>query len=128
MPPPMRRLSAAGLLLLSLLVGLYPVARLMLGDGPPSWPRVAVPQIGRITAVAAVAAVVAMLVAPIAPTIRLSLALGGFVVGFTTTAGAAMLAYQRWRGGERSRLPLRSPGRAGSDWPSPHLYSSVMRR
>jgi len=110
MPSPMRRLSAAGLLLLSLLVGLYPVARLVLGDGPPSWPRVAVPQIGRIMAVAAVAAVVAMLVAPIAPTIRLPLALGGFVVGFTTAAGAAMLAYQRWRGGTFSAsAPLARP-------------------
>lgn len=71
---------------------------MVLGGGPPSWPRVAVPQLGRITAVAAAAAVVALLVAPIAPTIRLPPAIGGFVVGFTTPAGAAILAYEIWHG------------------------------
>ena len=99
MPAPMRRLSGAGLLVLSLLMGLYPVARLTLGGGPPRWPRLDPPQIGRAAAVAGVATLVALLVAPIAPTTRLPLALGGFVVGFTTAAGVAMLAYQRWRGG-----------------------------
>jgi dienelactone hydrolase len=111
MPSPTRRLSAAGLLLLSLLVGLYPLARVLLGGNPPSWPRFAMPPIGRTVAVA-VAAVVAMLVAPIAPTTRLPLALGGFLVGFTTAAGILMLAFHRWRRGTfTASAPTAQPGR-----------------
>ena len=98
-PSPMRRVSAAALLMLAFLVGLYPVARVLLGGSPPRWPRIAQPAIIRIVAVAVVAAGVAVLVAPIAPTVRLPLALGGFIVGFTATAGVAMLAYHRWRDG-----------------------------
>ncbi len=96
-PSPMRRLSGAALLMLSFLVGLYPLARILLGGGPARWPLLAQPAIGRTVAVAAVAAVVAMLVAPIAPTTRLPLALGGYIVGFTSTAGVVMLAYHGWR-------------------------------
>jgi hypothetical protein len=110
-PLPLRRLSAAGLLLLALLVGFYPAARILLGGGSAAWPRLAVPAVGRIVAVG-VAAAVAVLVAPIAPTMNLPLALGGYVVGFTTTAGVAMLAYHRWRG--RTQLaaaPIARPGR-----------------
>ena len=107
MPAPMRRLTGAALLVLSLLMGLYPVARLVLGAGPPSWPRLDAPLIARVAAVAGVAAVVAIVVASIAPTSRLPLALGGFIVGFTTAAGVAMLAYQRRRGGGP---PVARPG------------------
>jgi pimeloyl-ACP methyl ester carboxylesterase len=111
MPWPPRRLSGAGLLLLALVVGLYPVARLVLGGCSPRWPRIAVPGIGRIMAVAGVAAAVAVLVAPIAPTIRLPLALGGYVVGFTTVAGAVMLGYDHWRGRRPSApVPVDRPG------------------
>lgn len=122
-PLPMRRLIGAGLLLLALLAGLYPVARLALGDSPPnpvappvlgespsSWARFAVPQIGRSIVVAAVAAGVAVLVAPLAPTNRLPLALGGFIVGFTIVAGAAMLAYQRWRRDASATAPIARTG------------------
>jgi hypothetical protein len=62
--------------------------------------------------VAAVACLVAALVAPIAPTIRLPLALGGFVVGFTVVAGVAMLAYHRRRTGTWSATaPVTRPSR-----------------
>lgn len=100
MPWPLRRPGAAGLLLLALAAGLYPAARLVLGGGPSRWPRIAVPwpQYGHIVAVASVAAVVGVLVAPIAPTIRLPLALGGFIVGFTLAAGAVMVGYDHWLG------------------------------
>jgi dienelactone hydrolase len=98
-PSPVRRLSAAALLMLAFLVGIYPLARILLGGDPPRWPRLAEPAIGRILAVAAVAAAVATLVAPMAPTTHLPLALGGYIVGFTSTAGAAMLGYHRWRAG-----------------------------
>ena len=113
LPAPMRRLTGAGLLLLALLIGLHPVARLLLGGGKSSWPRLDggkaswprldVLQIGRAMIVAAVAAAVGLLVAPIAPTVRLPLALGGFIVGFTGATGVAMLAYQLWRGRGRER-------------------------
>ncbi len=102
MPSPVRRVGAAVLLLLAFLVGLYPIAWLVLGGRPPHWPRVAVSPLIRIVIVAAVAGLVAALVAPIAPTIRLPLALGGFVLGFTLTGGVAMLAYHRWRTGTLS--------------------------
>jgi dienelactone hydrolase len=97
MPSPIRRLTGAGLLLLALAVGLYPLARVLLGAEQSGRPRVALPLIGRAVAVAAVAAGVGVLVAPIAPTIRLPLALGGFIVGFAMATGAVMLVYQRWR-------------------------------
>jgi hypothetical protein len=107
----MRRLTGAGLLLLALLIGLHPVARLLLGGGKSSWPRLDVLQIGRAMIVAAVAAAVGLLVAPIAPTVRLPLALGGFIVGFTGATGVAMLAYQLWRGRGRGRERERATGR-----------------
>jgi len=111
-PSPMRRLSAAALLMLSFLVGLYPLARILFGDGPPRWPRLGQAAVGRIVAVAAAAAVVAMLVAPIAPTTRLPLALGGYIVGFASTAGVAMLGYHRWRAGTFSAAaPMPRHGR-----------------
>jgi dienelactone hydrolase len=108
MPSPMRRPSAAGLLLLCLLAGLYPLARLVLGGGPAKWPPVAVPELGRIVAVAAAAATAAMALAPIALTVRLPLAVGGFLVGFTTIAGAGMLGYCRWRAFSAS-VPIARP-------------------
>jgi len=110
MPSPMRRVSAAALLLLTLLAGLYPVARAVLGGGRRGWPRPDLPQLGRVIPVAAVAMAVAMPVARIAPTIRLPLALGGYVVGFLTAAGVVLLAYQRWRGSTPSApAPITRP-------------------
>jgi dienelactone hydrolase len=110
-PSPVRRLSGAALLMLSFLVGLHPVARLLLGGGPPRWPQIAPVATGRIVAVAP-AALVAVLVAPIAPTTRLPLALGGYITGFTLTAGVTMLAYHRWRAGTYSACaPVTRHGR-----------------
>jgi len=101
-PSPMRRPGAAALLMVSFLVGLYPVARMTLGGTPPRWPVLPPAASGRIAAVAAAAALVAMLVAPIAPITHLPLALGAYIAGFTTTAAVAMLAYHRWRAGTYS--------------------------
>jgi len=53
-----------------------------------------------------------MLVAPIVPTTHLPLAVGGYVVGFMSIAGVAMLAYHRWRTGTFSATtPLTRHGR-----------------
>jgi dienelactone hydrolase len=117
-PAPVRRLCAAGLLMLAFLLALYPVAWLLLG-GPPRWPPVARrivawPACGRIVVVAAGAALVATLVAPIAPTTRLPVALGGYLVGFTTTVGLAILAYHRWRGGISASAPDPAPSSAAA--------------
>jgi dienelactone hydrolase len=95
-PSPVRRVRAAGLLLLALLVGIYPLAWLMFGARPAHWPRVAVSPLIRIVIAAVIAAFLGVLVGP---TVRLPLALGGFVVGFTLTAGIALLVYHRWRTG-----------------------------
>jgi dienelactone hydrolase len=97
LPAPTRRPTATVLLLLAFLVGLYPLAQLLLGNGPGRWPRVVVAQTGRSAAVAGVSAVAATAVAPVAPTTRLPLAIGGFLVGFTLTAGLTMLGYRQWR-------------------------------
>ena len=97
-PAPMRRVGGAAVLLLALLIGLYPVARLLFGAARAGWPRLSVPQVGPTVAVAAAATAVAALVAPFLPTSRLPLALGGYIVGFTATAGAVILGYRRWRG------------------------------
>jgi len=111
-PSPVRRVGAAGLLLLAFLVGLYPLAWIVFGGDPTRWPRAAVSPLIRVVVLAAAAAVVGVLVAPIAPTINLPLALGGFVVGFTATAGIAMLAYHRWRTGTfAASAPIAAHGR-----------------
>jgi dienelactone hydrolase len=98
-PSPIRRVGTGGLLLLAFLLGLYPLAWVLFGGRPARWPRVAVSPLTRVVIVAAVAAVVGALMAPLLPTINLPLALGGYVVGFTLTAGIALLAYHRWRTG-----------------------------
>jgi dienelactone hydrolase len=96
-PAPIRRVSGAAVLLLALLAGLYPVARLLLGAVRGSRPRFLGPQLGLTVAVASPAAAVAALVAPL-PTNRLPLAVGGYVAGFTGLAGIAILGWHRWRG------------------------------
>ncbi|MFB9317633.1 alpha/beta hydrolase [Cryptosporangium minutisporangium] len=109
-PSPLRRAGGAGLLLIALLIGLYPVARLLFGPAVSGWPSFAVPRFGRVLAVTAVAAVVAALVAPFLPTTRLPLAVGGFVVGFTGVAAGVMLVGARVRRVDRSsRLPAGVP-------------------
>jgi dienelactone hydrolase len=112
MPAPIRRLAGAAALTLALLAGLYPVARLLLGAAQASRPRFLGPQIGVTLAVAIPAAVIAALVAPLLPTNRLPLAVGGYVVGFTGLAGAAILGYHRWRGAVfPAPAPVTPPGR-----------------
>src|SRR5687768_7848061 len=71
MPSPIRRVGGAAVLLLALLAGLYPVARLLLGVVRAGWPRILGPQLGVTLAVSAPAAGLAALVAPVLPTNRL---------------------------------------------------------
>ncbi len=123
-PSPMRRLSAAALLMLSFLVGLYPLARILLGDSPPRWPRLAAagrPHRGRRGGGR-----------------RRGHAGGTDRANHPPAAGAGRL-YRRVHEHRRSsrcwgitagarapsRLPLRSLGTAGSGSPSPHPSSSA---
>ncbi|MFB9361557.1 dienelactone hydrolase family protein [Actinoplanes nipponensis] len=108
LPSPIRRLAGAGALVLALLVGLYPLARLLFGDARSGWPRFPVARLGETVAVAAAAAAVGALLAPVLPTDDLPLAVGGYVVGFTGVAGALILGYHRWRG---TSTPVERPGR-----------------
>jgi dienelactone hydrolase len=100
LPSPVRRLAGAGVLMLALLAGMYPLARLLFGAGggrnAPGRPTV------RALVVAVVATAVAAPIARLLPTNHLPLAVGGYVIGFTATAGALMLAYHRLRGETRS--------------------------
>ncbi|MFI7540038.1 dienelactone hydrolase family protein [Actinoplanes sp. NPDC049599] len=112
LPSPIRRVGGAAILLLALLAGLYPVARLLLGDVRAGWPPLRGPQLGVTFAVAAPAAGLAALAAPLLPTSRLPLAVGGYVVGLTGVAGAALLGYRRWRGATfPAAEPVTAPGR-----------------
>ncbi|RSM65039.1 dienelactone hydrolase [Actinoplanes sp. ATCC 53533] len=121
-PAPFRRVGGAAVLLLSLLIGLYPVARLLFGGARAGWPRFSVPQLGPVVAVAAAAAAFAALVAPLLPTSRLPLALGGYVVGFTATTGAVILGYRRWRGANFPALtPVARPGKLRLAFATPVL-------
>lgn len=65
-------------------------------------------RIGRLAVVTVGSAVVAVLLAPLLPTVRLPLASGGFVVGFTTLMGLAILALHRvpdrWTAGRRRQI------------------------
>jgi pimeloyl-ACP methyl ester carboxylesterase len=107
-PSPIRRVGGATLLLLALLAGLYPLARLLFGAPVGSWPRLPSSRFGRTVLVAAVATGVAALIAPLVPSNRLPLAVGGYVTGLTAVAGAVLLAYQRW---QRTPEPHPRPGR-----------------
>ncbi|MET0493285.1 MAG: alpha/beta fold hydrolase [Actinoplanes sp.] len=112
LPSPIRRVSGAALLLLSLLVGLYPLARLLLGATRAGWPRLAVPHFGRIVVVAGAATGFAALVAPLLPSNDLPLAVGGYVIGLTALTAVLILAYQRWFGAStESPAPPASAGR-----------------
>ena len=99
LPSPVRRVGGAGLLLLALLIGLHPVARLLLGGARglaarrPSIPRFGI----RVVVVAAAATVAGALLAPLLPNRYLPLAIGDYVVGFTVVTGVAVLLYLRVR-------------------------------
>jgi dienelactone hydrolase len=114
LPSPLRRPLSAAVLLLSFLLGMYPLAQILFGNAPPRRPPATGP-IAVVAGVAAVAAIVGMLVAPILPTSRLPLAIGSFVAGFTAATGIVLLAYQRWRGPvpavgiSRLRLAIATP-------------------
>ena len=115
-PSPVRRVGGAGILLVVLLVGLYPVAWLLLGAPLGRWPRLTGSRLGRTVVVAAVAAPVTAVVASVLPTVHLMLAVGGYVVGYTATAGAAILAYtlrrrpnDRGPAADRRRLAFAAP-------------------
>ncbi|AGZ44838.1 dienelactone hydrolase [Actinoplanes friuliensis DSM 7358] len=102
MPSPIRRLGGAALLVVALLAGLYPLARLLFGDARGSWPSPRIADLGRGVAVAAGAAALGALAARFLPTNRLPLAIGGYLLGLTGAAGAAMLAF-------RHRAPAIAP-------------------
>ncbi|MEV6494402.1 alpha/beta fold hydrolase [Actinoplanes sp. NPDC051633] len=102
---PMRSVAGASLLLLALLAGMAPLARLVLGPSSGGRPRVDATMTGRAAAVAAAAAAVGALVAPLLPTERLPIALGGYLTGFAVVAAALMLGYARWRGPRRTTAP-----------------------
>jgi dienelactone hydrolase len=110
-PSPLRRPGGAGLLTLAFLLGMYPLAaRLLPGGG--RWPRFDRPVLARAVIAAVVAGIPAVLLARILPTIRLPIAIGGFVAGYTAVLGALLSAYGIWRppspsprGGARG-LPL----------------------
>ncbi|MEV4400864.1 alpha/beta fold hydrolase [Actinoplanes sp. NPDC049598] len=90
-PWPLHRLAGAGLLFLGFLLGLYPVARLLLGRRDrPSRVRF---QPGQLVPIAA-AALVAALVAAVVPTAWFPLDSGDYAVAFTFAFGALLLAYQ----------------------------------
>jgi dienelactone hydrolase len=113
-PAPFRRVIGATILLLALAAGLYPLARLLFGAPTGSWPRLSGPQLGLTVAVAAVATGIAAVVAVLLPSNYLPLALGSYVVGFTATAGAGILAYARRRpsppaGPSRRRVAVATP-------------------
>lgn len=116
LPSPIRRVGGAALLLLALLAGLYPLARLLFGEPQGSWPRLPLSGFGRTVVVGVGATAVAALIAPLLPSNRLPLAVGGYVIGFTALSGATLLAYQRWRAtpepvtqASRSRLAVATP-------------------
>jgi dienelactone hydrolase len=97
LPSPVRRLGGAAALLLALIVGLYPVAWLLLGDTRRPGPRLTLRRLAGEVAVAAVACAIAAVVARWLPTNRLPLAVGNYVIGYTALAGTALLAYRKWR-------------------------------
>jgi len=112
MPAPIRRVAGAALLMLALLAGLYPVARLLLGAAQGSRPRFLGTQLGVTVAVAAPAAGIAALIAPLLPSDQLPLAVGGYVIGLTGLAGALILGYHRVRGAVfPASAPVTPPGR-----------------
>jgi dienelactone hydrolase len=112
MPSPIRGIGGAALLLVALLAGLYPVARSVFGAARGSWPRPMLPQLGGAVAVAAGATAVAAAAARLLPTNRLPLAIGGYLVGFTGVAGAAILGYLLRRGPVfPAPAPVTPPGR-----------------
>jgi dienelactone hydrolase len=91
-PSPLRRVSGAGLLLVAFFIGLYPLARLLFGPSSGGWPRL---PLLRVAAGSVVAALVAVVVAPFLPTMKLPLAIGGFVVGLVLVTGLLMLLLTR---------------------------------
>lgn len=101
LPSPVRRLTGAGLLMLALLAGIYPLARSLHRESA----RLAQKPSIRTVVLALAAAVVAAPIARLLPTNHLPLGVGGYVIGFTAATGVLMLAYQRWRGGPAGRSP-----------------------
>jgi pimeloyl-ACP methyl ester carboxylesterase len=127
LPVPIRRVGGAAILLLALLAGLYPVARLLFGAARGSRPRLLGPQIGGTVAVATPAAGLAALVAPVLPSNDLPLAVGGYVVGLTAVTGAALLGYRRWRGPTfPAPGPVTPPGRLRLAVATPVLIGYAM--
>jgi dienelactone hydrolase len=102
MPSPLHRAAGAGLLFLALLLGMYPLARVVLGRARPA-PRPAFDPLQLI--LVAGAALVAGLVAAVLPTSGFPLSSGGYAVAFTLTFGALLTAYRLARPAGTSARP-----------------------
>ncbi|GAA0481501.1 hypothetical protein Ade02nite_56910 [Paractinoplanes deccanensis] len=102
LPSPLHRLAGAGLLFVALLLGVVPVARVLLGRRDPVAPARLRPL--QLVAVVA-AAVVAALTAAVLPTSRFPLDSGDYAVAFTFVLGAVLLALTLRKRAVRSPVP-----------------------
>ncbi|WP_245923090.1 alpha/beta hydrolase [Paractinoplanes atraurantiacus] len=99
-PSPLRRPAGAGLLFAGLLVGLYPLARLLFRG------RATIERFRWVLLVpVAGAAIVAALVAAVLPTSWFPLDSGDYAVAFTFLFGGLLLLVQRGRPGPWGRVP-----------------------
>lgn len=95
-PSPLRRLVGAGLLVAAFILGFVPLVRVALGGTAAPLPWISLPDVARAAAVTGAASVVAALVAAVVPSDALPLAIGGYLVAFTTLTGLALAGWHRW--------------------------------
>ncbi|MEH0981023.1 alpha/beta hydrolase [Micromonospora sp. CPCC 205556] len=126
-PEPVVRLGAAGLLLLGFGLGFVPLVRVLHGgrrDGPP----VAAVAGWRPPVAGIVAAALGAVAAVASPTVRLPLAVGGYVTGFLLATGLLLVAATRWWPGPT--VPAASAGPAvasgGGRGPVPAPVAAVV--
>ncbi|MEV6847333.1 alpha/beta fold hydrolase [Actinoplanes sp. NPDC051411] len=96
LPSPLRRISGTALLTLAFLVGLFPLAGVLV-TGPARTEKTERPAAVWAVGVAIGAAAIAVLLAPRLPTNQLPIAIGGFIVGYTSVIGLLLAAYGTWR-------------------------------
>lgn len=109
LPSPLRRISGTALLTTAFLLGLFPLAGVLVGaQKRPAWATFRAREWLLALGVAVGAAAIAVLLAPRLPTNRLPIAIGGFIVGYALVIGAVLTAYGIWR---RPARPDQAPGR-----------------